>query len=317
MSASGVNAATPLADRALSTFAEEVGPEGPVAAVGGRTQWEVGGLPHPSTRLVRPPTGVVAHQPEEMIVRVRAATTVAELDTVLAEAGQMVPFDPAEPARATIGGVLSVGHSGLRRLRWGPVRDYLLEARYVSAEGRLIKAGGPVVKNVSGFDLCRLLVGSLGTLGLVAEVVLRVQPRPAAGRWLRSDEADPFSVIPRLYRPSSVLWDGRSTWVLLEGHPGDVEDQAAVLRPAFVDAGGPPEVPRAARRSLRPSALAAAGAVLGPGTFLVELGVGVVHLADDTALPPGDPQLSTLDLNRKVKESFDPTGRLNPGRQVL
>lgn len=316
MSPTPVSAPTPLADRALSAFADEVGPEGPVAAVGGRTQWEVGGLPHPSTRLVRPPTGVVAHQPEEMIVRARAGTTVAELDTVLAEAGQMVPFDPGEPARATIGGVLSVGHTGLRRLRWGPVRDYLLEARYVSAEGRLIKAGGPVVKNVSGFDLCRLLVGSLGTLGLLAEVVLRVQPRPAAWRWLRSDEADPFSVIPRLYRPSSVLWDGRSTWVLLEGHPADVEDQASALGTGFAPTGGPPAVPAVGRRSLRPSALAAAGASLRPGTFLAELGVGVVHLEDDAALPRDDPQVSTLDLNRRVKESFDPSGRLNPGRQV-
>lgn len=316
MSAPGVST-TPLADRALSAFAEEVGPEGPVAAVGGRTQWEVGGLPHPATRLVRPPSGVVAHQPEEMIVRARAGTTIAELDTVLAEAGQMVPFDPVDPARATIGGVLSVGHSGLRRLRWGPVRDYLLEARYVSAEGRLIKAGGPVVKNVSGFDLCRLLVGSLGTLGLLAEVVLRVQPRPAAGRWLRSENADPFSVISRLYRPSSVLWDGRSTWVLLEGHPADVEDQAGVLGSGFVPTEGPPAVPGPGRRSLRPSGLSAAGAALRPGTFLAELGVGIVHLADGATLPHDDPQPSILDLNNRVKESFDPSGRLNPGRQVL
>jgi FAD/FMN-containing dehydrogenase len=317
VSAFGASAATPLMDRALSTFADEVGPEGAVAAIGGRTQWEVGGVPHPSVRLVRPPTGVVAHQPEEMIVRVRAGTTMAELDRVLAEAGQMVPLDPAQPDRATVGGVLSVGHSGLRRLRWGPVRDYLLEARYVSAEGRLIKAGGPVVKNVSGFDLCRLLVGSLGTLGLLGEVVLRVQPRPAAGRWLRSEAADPFSVIPRLYRPSSVLWDGRCTWVLLEGHPADVDDQSSVLGPAFVPTEGPPEVPRGGRRSLRPAALATAAASLGPGTFLAELGVGLVHLADDGALSRENPPPSTLNLNRRVKESFDPTGRLNPGRQLI
>ena len=316
MSASGVSAATPLVDRALAAFADQVGTEGAVTAVGGQTQWDVGGLPHPSARLVRPPAGVVAHQPEEMIVRVRAGTTVAELDAVLAEAGQMVPLDPAQPARATVGGVLSIGHSGLRRLRWGPARDYLLEARYVSAQGRLIKAGGPVVKNVSGFDLCRLLVGSLGTLGLLGEVVLRVQPRPAAWRWLHSEEADPFSVVPRLYRPSSVLWDGRATWVLLEGHPADVEDQAGVLGPAFEPATGPPEVLEAGRRSVRPSALPTVAASLRPGTFLAELGVGVVHLADDHALPPDNPQPSTVDLNQRVKDSFDPTGRLNPGRRV-
>src|SRR5207247_4197918 len=103
---------------------------------------------------------------------------------------------------ATVGGVLAVGRSGLRRLRFGPIRDVLLEARYVSAEGRLVKAGGPTVKNVSGFDLCRLLVGSLGTLGLLAEVVLRCRPLPAESRWL-AGEADPLGLLRRPYRPSS------------------------------------------------------------------------------------------------------------------
>jgi FAD/FMN-containing dehydrogenase len=309
--------ASALADRALARFAEEVGSEGPVAAEGGRTHWEVGGLPDPSTRIVRPPAGVVAHQPEEMVVRVRAGTTVAELDAALAEAGQMVPLDPPDPGRATVGGVLSVGRSGLRRPRWGPVRDYLLEARYVSAEGRLIKAGGPVVKNVSGFDLCRLLVGSLGTLGLLAEVVLRAQPRPAARRWLCSDDADPTAVIARLYRPSSVLFDGRSTWVLLEGHPSDVEAETRALGPRFSPVEAPPEAPSAGRRSLSPAQLAEVAGTLTPGSFLGEIGVGVLHLADDHLLPPDNPQPSTLDLNLRVKKSFDPTGRLNPGRRVV
>src|SRR5207237_3236629 len=101
-------------------------------------------------------------------------------DDALGEHGQCVALPPHEGA--TVGGVLAVGRSGLRRLRFGPVRDTLLEARYVSAEGRLVKAGGPTVKNVSGFDLCRLLVGSLGTLGLLGAVVLRCRPRPAASR---------------------------------------------------------------------------------------------------------------------------------------
>src|SRR4029077_12080729 len=128
---------------------------------------------------------------------------------------------------ATVGGVLAVGRSGIRRLGYGPVRDTLLEARYVSAEGRRVKAGGPVVKNVSGFDLCRLLVGSLGTLGLLAQVVLRCRPLPAVSRWLAGG-ADPFDLLGRLYRPSSILWDGTTTWVLLEGHAAVLTDQARV-----------------------------------------------------------------------------------------
>ncbi len=138
----------------------------------------------------------------------------------------MVPLDAEWPEQATIGGVLAAGLSGRRRLRYGPVRDTLLEAHFVSAAGRLVKAGGPVVKNVSGYDLCRLLVGSLGTLGILAEVVLRCQPVPARSQWYRVPDADPFDLAARLYRASAILWDGEVTSVLLEGDPGDVADQA-------------------------------------------------------------------------------------------
>ena len=104
------------------------------------------------------------------------------------------------------------------------------KARYVSADGRVIKAGGPTVKNVSGYDLCRLLVGSLGTLGLIGEVVLRTRPRrPRLGG---TGTTDPFALAATLYRPDAVLWDGTTTWLLLEGHPGDVEQQGAIARRA-------------------------------------------------------------------------------------
>jgi len=96
-------------------------------------------------------------------VRLGAGTTMSELDDTLAAKGQTTVLEGAPDA--TVGGVLAVGHSGLRRRRVGPVRDALLQVRYVSAEGRLITAGGPTVKNVTGYDLCRLMVGSLGTLG--------------------------------------------------------------------------------------------------------------------------------------------------------
>ena len=290
----------------LTAFAEEVGGDGPVVAVGGRTQWEVGGSVRPDAREVRAPAGIVSHQPEEMIVRVGAGTPVAELDRALAERGQAVALPDWDGA--TVGGVLSVGRSGLRRLGWGPVRDTLLEARYVSAEGRLVKAGAPVVKNVTGFDLCRLLVGSLGTIGLIAEVVLRVRPRPAVAAWFVG-EGDPFGLRRRLHRPSSLLWDGTTTWVLLEGHPADVTAEAARLGPAFVETDGPPPVPSAGRESLRPSALPALS-----GTFLAEVGVGVVHRPHPVEPAPPDP--STAELHRRVKALFDPSGRLNPGRKV-
>src|SRR5690606_37855854 len=141
------------------------------AVEGGRTRWDVGGVPDPASRLVRAPAGILSFQPAEMIVRVLAGTSLTALHDALAEHGQTTVLE-GNPA-STVGGTLCVGASGLRRLRTGPLRDALLEARYVSAEGRLVVAGGPTVKNVAGYDLCRLLIGSLGTLGFLGEVVLR------------------------------------------------------------------------------------------------------------------------------------------------
>jgi FAD/FMN-containing dehydrogenase len=276
----------------LIAFAEEVGAEGPVVPVGGGTHW----APTGEGRRVRAPSGIVAYEPAEMTVRVRAGTTVAELDAAVAEHGQMVPLDPADPARATVGGVLAEGVSGIRRLRWGPVRDTVLEVRFVSADGRLVKSGGPVVKNVSGFDLCRLLVGSKGTLGVLAEVVLRAQPRPRAARWYRREG---FVDHRTFHRPSSVLWDGTHTWVLLEGHPDDIALD-------WQEVEAPPPLPPY-RRSLRPSAVRDLA-----GDFVAELGVGTVHVPD----PPPPVVPDRADLHRRVKDVFDPAGRLNPGRAV-
>jgi FAD/FMN-containing dehydrogenase len=299
---------------AVGAFAAEVGPPdaGPVTIVGGRTQWAAGGRVAPAAREVRAPAGIVAVEAADMTVRVGAGTTVAELDAALAEVGQTVALPPWDGA--TVGGVLAVGHSGLRRLGWGPVRDVLLEARVVSADGRVVKAGGPTVKNVSGYDLCRLLVGSLGTLAFTAQVVLRTRPLPPAERWLAGD-ADPFALAERLYRPAAVLWDGMTTWLLLDGHRDDVAAQSALAGLADVD--GPPTLPGPHRWSLRPSELPALGARpdVGPGPFVAEVGVGVVHAERPPPPRPVDPHV--VELHRRIKAVFDPWGRLNPGRDPL
>jgi glycolate oxidase FAD binding subunit len=290
---------------AVRDFAEEVGAKDPVVPVGGRTQWSVGGPPAADAREVRAPAGVVEFTPAEMIVRVRAGTTVADVDAALADAGQTVAL-PDWPG-ATVGGVLSVGRSGIRRLGWGPVRHALLETRYISAEGNVVKAGGPVVKNVTGFDLCRLLVGSLGTIGILAEVVLRTRPRPVASRWFTSGAADPFETRRALHAPSAILWDGRSTWVLLEGDPIDVAAESARLGSGFLETAGPPTLPTGGRESYRPGQLKEL-----TGEFVAEIGVGTVHRPHPASPRSLDPVVA--ELNRRVKAIFDPTGRLNPGR---
>ncbi|MFN0028931.1 MAG: FAD-binding protein [Acidimicrobiales bacterium] len=311
-------------DPQLLAFAELIGgPEdGPVAVEGGRTQWSVGGPAASDVRLVQAPCGVVAFEPAEMTVQVRAGTTLAELDAVLAAEGQEVALRGFDPA-ATVGGVLSVGRSGITRLGHGPIRDTLLQARYVSAEGLLVTAGGPTVKNVTGFDLPRLLVGALGTVGLLAEVILRTRPRPRRTRWM-AGPADPFAVRDALYRPISLLWDGTVVWVLLEGHAADVDQQGAVAATlGLVPVEGPPPLP-AGRRSLDPGRLRSlaspeTGHGAGGAAFVAEIGVGVLHgrapLPAGVQPPPPDP--AVVRLNHAIRDAFDPTGRLNPGRDPL
>ena len=275
--------------------------------MGGRTQWLVGGASPAEARKVRAPAGVVAFEPAEMTVRVRAGTTVADLDAALAEHGQTVAL-PAWPG-ATVGGVLAVGRSGVRRLGYGPVRDTVLEVQAVSASGAIVKAGGPTVKNVSGYDLARLIVGSLGTLAFIGEVVLRTRPIAATTRWL-SASVDPFDALARLHRPTALQWDGSTTWACIEGHPDDVDAQAVLI--GADDAAGPPELPPH-RWSLRPEEVRALpDRAAATGRFVAEVGVGIVH----AERPPPDPVLDpvVLDLHRRVRTAFDPTRRLNPGR---
>jgi glycolate oxidase FAD binding subunit len=309
-----------LTDPVLASFAEEVGSDGAVACAGGKTQWEVGGLLRAGTREAAAPTGIVAFEPAEMIVRVRAGTPLAELQAAVGAGGQCVWMESDQASIATVGGLLSVGRSGYRRLGRGPLRQTVLEITAVDSQGRLIRGGAPLVKNVTGFDLCRLLVGSLGTLALLAEVVLRCRPLPETELWWVADEVDPFDVAARLYRPLAVLWDGVRTWVGLAGYRVDVDDQArSVLGPRFVSAEGPPPVPAGKRCSMAPATLRGLVTELGSGTgWLAEIGVGVLHCGSEGAVLSG-PELSpsVIELHRALKARFDPTDRLNPGRSVL
>lgn len=286
----------------LTGFAEQVGTDEAVTVSGSGTR----GGPVPGMRVVHPPSGVEWIQADEMVVCCGAGTPVGELADALGEHGQRVALS----APGTVGGALAVGVGDVRRLGDGPVRNTLLQARYVASTGEVVKAGGPTVKNVSGFDVCRLLVGSRGTLGFLGEVILRTRPVPQASRWYAAPADDPSAVFAALYRPVSVLWDGATVWALLEGHPRDLDEQAAIsgLRPT----DGPPPLP-AGRTSVAP------GAVGGlTGTFVAEVGVGIVHGSDVVGLPPeARPVRALIDLSRRIKHEFDPTGRLNPGIDVL
>jgi glycolate oxidase FAD binding subunit len=159
------------------------------------------------------------------------------------------------------------------------------------------------VKNVSGFDLCRLLVGSRGTLGFLGDVILRTRPMAAHSQWFSVPCADPGSLLARLYKPASVLWDGHCVWVLLEGHRSDVHAGADAERLEAVD--GPPPLP-AGRTVCAPGSWS-----LLRGRFVVQMGVGVVH--GDCTAAPLVADARAAELARHVKGQFDPTNRLNPG----
>lgn len=125
---------------------------------------------------------VVEHEPADLTATVQAGKSLADLQRHLAESGQFLALDPPSGQDATIGGILAVNASGPSRHAYGTARDLILGMRAVQADGRIIKAGGRVVKNVAGYDLSRLIIGSLGSLGVIVEACFRLAPLPRAGR---------------------------------------------------------------------------------------------------------------------------------------
>ncbi|WP_242395787.1 FAD-binding oxidoreductase, partial [Anaeromyxobacter oryzisoli] len=153
-----------------------------VVFVGGGTDLGLGGTPErlDAVLLTRRLAGVKEHAPADQIVHVEAGITLAALQRHLAPHGQRLALDPPAPERATLGGLLAANGFGPRRTRFGTLRDLVIGITVVRADGAIARGGGKVVKNVAGFDLPRLFCGSLGTLGLVAEVILRLHPLPEA-----------------------------------------------------------------------------------------------------------------------------------------
>lgn len=285
-------------DLTLEAFAASVGVSDPVSISGMATR----GGPSGDVRVVSAPVGIDRIDAAEMVVECGAGTPVDELLGALAEHGQTVSLPPG----GTVGGALAVGRSDITRLGHGPMRDVLLQTRYVSAAGKLTKAGGPTVKNVSGFDLCRLFIGAHGTLGFFGDVILRTRPIARTSNWFTS-ACDPFALLHDLHRPVSLLWDGVTTWVRLDGDASDVAQ--SVDRFALDPADGPPALPEH-RWSMPPSELPALRND-SSGSFVAEVGVGVVHR--DVEAPIRSVDTATRQLHHRIKAQFDPTGRLNPG----
>ncbi len=152
-----------------------------VAPLGGNTRSTLGN-PIERLDLVVDTTGldrVVDHNPADLTATVEAGITVSKLQEELAHHGQFLAVDPPLPDRATVGGTLAVGFSGPLKWQYGNVRDVVIGMKVVQGDGLVTKSGGQVVKNVSGYDMSRLHVGGLGTLGVIAEVSFKLTPLPA------------------------------------------------------------------------------------------------------------------------------------------
>lgn len=302
--------------------------------------------------------GPLAYEPTELVVTAPAGTPLADLDSRLAECGQMLAFEPPQfAAGATVGGCVAAGLAGPRRASAGTahggVRDHVLGARLLDGRGRLLAFGGTVMKNVAGFDVARTLAGSLGILGVLVEVSLKVLPRPALETTLRfeCDAAEASArVIAWSARPlpiSATAWTGGELRVRLSGARAAVESACAQLGGVREDAASwwsalrdqrlpffdgslplwrvsvPPVAP--------PLALAGAELVEWGGalrwlrteTHAAEVRARAAALGGHATLFRGGDRAAgaftplapaVAAIHRRLKAEFDPAGVLNPGR---
>lgn len=165
---------------------------------GGGSKDFYGGAPTGDILDTRPYCGIVSHEASELVAVVRAGTPLAELEAALAAQGQCLAFEPphfaASGAQATVGGAVAAGLAGPRRASAGALRDHVLGVRLLDGRGSLLSFGGAVMKNVAGYDVPRLVAGSLGTLGIICEVTLKVLPAPRHSLTLRQEASEPAAI---------------------------------------------------------------------------------------------------------------------------
>lgn len=279
--------------------------QGPVVVRGGGTRalgacvgdvLETGGL-----------SGIVLYEPGALTLVAQAGTPVAQVEAALAAEGQRLAFEVPDMRAllgrggdSTIGGVVAANASGPRRVQVGAARDFVLGVRFVDGEGRIVKNGGRVMKNVTGYDLAKLLSGSHGTLGVLTEVALKVLPAPSAVATLVLDGLDDAAAVAAMGRalgsPYEVTgaahWPGRGTFLRVEGLAAQVAYRAGALQAMLggrIEAAGPWEAIRDVavfagepgdvwRLSLRPSEAPALVARAGALGCLYDWGGGLVWM---------------------------------------
>src|SRR5205823_707398 len=140
-------------------------------------------------------TRLLEYEPADLTCRVEAGITIDQLQSILRAQGQRLPLDPPHPERATVGGMVAANANGLSRARYGTVRDWVIGIAVAYPSGKVARAGGKVVKNVAGYDLMKLHIGALGTLGVVAEVNFKVQALPETEGSILADFQSPAPAL--------------------------------------------------------------------------------------------------------------------------
>ena len=224
---------------------EAVRAKQPLQIVGGGTKQFYGRAPTGERLELAGHSGVVSYEPTELVITARSGTTLKDINTTLAEHGQMLPFEPpAFGEHATLGGTIACNLSGPRRPYQGAARDFVLGCRLVNGNSDVLHFGGEVMKNVAGYDVSRLQCGALGTLGVLLEVSLKVLPRPEADMTL-VQECNAQEAIDTMNRLggqpvplSAACHDGNKMFLRLSGSEagivaahkrigGDVYDKSA------------------------------------------------------------------------------------------
>src|SRR5581483_3110459 len=256
---------------------------------------------------------VLAHEPADLTLSVEAGARLDGLNRALAPFGQFLPLDPAREAASTIGGLIATGAAGPYRARYGTMRDLLLGVTVARADGILVKAGGRVVKNVTGYDVPKLHVGAHGTLGVVLEAHLRLHPRPAEERsWIfgfASPEAALEAAVAVRDTPVVLsrcqLLEAGALRALGEPAPPAAALGATVAE-ACVRAGSAPiEIPDAAAWWRALAEVTWPPATAEAATLALRIGVRPADLVKalrivEAAVPPGGALVATAELANGV-----------------
>lgn len=314
----------------------------PVRVWGGGTKQKFGNAPGPGIVMsTHHLDSVEQWEPDDLTLVVGAGARVADVEEMLGRRRQTAVL-PELPGASTIGGTIATGTSSLRRGRLYGIRERVLEVTLVTGDGRVVRSGGRVVKNVSGFDIHKAVVGAFGSLGVVVSVCFKLWPVPEAGLTVLLE--DPADAV-RFARPLAVLESAKGVEVFLWGTRGEIDQQTTAAPGAVIEGlHWPAEPVGDFRWSLRvPPALVDTALSLPDGwRYLVVRGVGEVRLGSDTPddasglrewaegvggslvlidfsgdEPPLDPwgsPPSSVDLQRRLIAEFDPARIINPGR---